>query len=133
MENENFSERPVSVFRNSPDDSYAFYSDPYVPRLRSRAEGCDRLGNPDRVYSSPLAATFWHNTLDGDAAMKIIHPLTSRMAPIQHVLRDLASQENCDGDPYDQMYQAAAYIDDLETRLQFLREKYNPLTGEVCV
>lgn len=55
--------------------------------------------------------------------MKVIHPLTSRLAPIQHVLRDLASQENCDGEPYDQMIQAADYIDDLEMRMEFLREQ----------
>lgn len=55
--------------------------------------------------------------------MKVIHPLHGSMYPIQRVLRDLASQENCDGDPYDQMIQAADYIDDLETRLEFLRGK----------
>lgn len=55
--------------------------------------------------------------------MKVIHPLTRRMASIQHVLRDLASQENCDGDPYDQMIKAAEHIDDLESRLDFYREQ----------
>lgn len=65
--------------------------------------------------------------------MKVIHPIKNGMWPIQMVLRDLANQENCDGEPYDQMYQAADYIDDLETRLEFFREKYNRLAGEFCV
>lgn len=65
--------------------------------------------------------------------MKVIHPIKNGMFPIQTVLRDLANQENCDGDPYDQMYQAADYIDDLETRLEFFREKYNQLAGEFNV
>lgn len=55
--------------------------------------------------------------------MKVIHPNRNGMFPIQYVLRDLASQELCDGDPYDQMIQAADYIDDLEMRLEFLREQ----------
>lgn len=55
--------------------------------------------------------------------MKVIHPLRNGMFPIQYVLRDLASQELCDGDPYDQMIQAADYIDDLEMRMEFLREQ----------
>lgn len=55
--------------------------------------------------------------------MKVIHPIRNGMFPIQYVLRDLASQELCDGDPYDQMIQAADYIDDLEMRLEFLREQ----------
>lgn len=45
------------------------------------------------------------------------------MYPIQYVLRDLANEENCDWVPYDQMIQAADYIDDLETRLEFLRQQ----------
>lgn len=61
--------------------------------------------------------------------MKVVNPLNSCMQPIQLVLRDLANQENCDGEPYDQMYQAADYIDDLETRLEFLREKLK-IAGE---
>lgn len=65
--------------------------------------------------------------------MKVIHPIRNGMHPIQYVLRDLASQEHCDGEPYDQMVQAADYIDDLETRLEFFREKYNRLAGEFCV
>lgn len=67
------------------------------------------------------------------AVMKVIHPIKNGMYPIQMVLRDLASQENCDGEPYDQMIQAADHIDDLEVRLEFFREKYNRLVGEFCV
>lgn len=55
--------------------------------------------------------------------MKVIHPIRNGMFPIQYVLRDLANQELCDGDPYDQMIQAADYIDDLEARLEFYREQ----------
>jgi hypothetical protein len=46
----------------------------------------------------------------------IMNPLspTGVKQPIQSVLRALASQENCDGDPYDQMIEAAGYIDQLE-------------------
>jgi len=40
----------------------------------------------------------------------IEHPLTGKEAPIYQVLHDLAAQENCDGDPYDQMVQAAEAI-----------------------
>ena len=44
---------------------------------------------------------------------KIKHPLTGKMTPITTVLKDLAGQENCDGEPYDQMMEAAHYIDKL--------------------
>lgn len=45
---------------------------------------------------------------------KIQHPLRPGLYSIQQVLRDLAAQENCDGEPYDQMMLAASYIDMLE-------------------
>jgi hypothetical protein len=51
----------------------------------------------------------------------IVDPLLteySRLAPIQSVLQHLASQENCDGEPYDQMVSAADYIDELEEALE---------------
>ena len=38
--------------------------------------------------------------------------------PIQSVLRILASQEGCDGAPWDQMIQAADYIDELRKDLK---------------
>lgn len=47
--------------------------------------------------------------------MKIDNPLNPGVKqPIQTVLRLLAAQENCDGEPYDQLIQAADYIDLLE-------------------
>jgi len=36
------------------------------------------------------------------------------LQPIEDVLRILASQEGCDGEPYDQMIQAADYIKHLK-------------------
>ncbi len=50
--------------------------------------------------------------------MKLLHPLTGRDAPIQQVLRDLAAQEGCDGEPYDECVEAAHYIDTLENQLR---------------
>ena len=48
--------------------------------------------------------------------MKINNPLhpTGDKEHVATVLRTLASQENCDGEPYDQMIEAAEYIDKLE-------------------
>jgi len=48
--------------------------------------------------------------------MMVVDPLSStgKLVPIQEVLRSLAAQEGCDGEPYDQMMQAADRIDDLE-------------------
>jgi hypothetical protein len=55
----------------------------------------------------------------------IVNPLSpSRvLEPIQTVLRVLASQNNCDGDPYDQMIEAANYIDRLEEIIDMEKEK----------
>ena len=50
--------------------------------------------------------------------MQIKHPLTGRNAPIVQVLRDIAAQEGCDGDPYDECVAAADYITPLEERLR---------------
>lgn len=50
------------------------------------------------------------------------HPLTGREAPIQQVLRDLASQEGCDGEPYDECIEAARYIDELENKLRLAQD-----------
>lgn len=45
------------------------------------------------------------------------HPLhQGKEYPTTTVLRDLASQENCDGTPYDQMIEAADQIDRLTER-----------------
>lgn len=38
-------------------------------------------------------------------------------APIRTRLRDLASQEGCDGEPYDTMQEAAEYIERIELEL----------------
>ena len=42
-----------------------------------------------------------------------------RRYPIATVLNRLASQENCDGEPHDQMVQAADYINELEAATQW--------------
>lgn len=48
--------------------------------------------------------------------MKILDPLDVRdqRRDIASVLMGIASQENCDGEPYDQMAEAAEYIRRLE-------------------
>ena len=46
--------------------------------------------------------------------LKIMHPLRDKQYRIQTVLGDLAAQENCDGVPYDQMVEAASYINKIE-------------------
>ena len=50
----------------------------------------------------------------------IVNPLSvgKKKEPIQSVLRALAGQNNCDGEPYDQMQEAADYIDKLEKKLR---------------
>ena len=54
--------------------------------------------------------------------MKIDNPLSFKQAKIQSVLKQLAAQENCDGEPYDQMVLAAEYIDKLEARVAFYEQ-----------
>jgi len=50
--------------------------------------------------------------------MEIKHPLKfNKLYPIQEVLVDLASRENCDGESYDQMMEASEYISELEKNL----------------
>lgn len=55
----------------------------------------------------------------------IVNPLSPSgvTQPIQTVLRVLASQNNCDGDPYDQMMEAANYIDELEEYIDMEKTK----------
>lgn len=58
----------------------------------------------------------------------IQHPLRqsfNQYYPVQTVLRDLASQENCNGEPYDQMITAAEYIDELERLLMERTDELN--------
>lgn len=42
-----------------------------------------------------------------------MHPGYKKLYPIQTVLRDLASQEGCDGEPYDAMVTTAALIEQM--------------------
>ena len=58
----------------------------------------------------------------------IMHPGYGRMQPVTAVLDDLASQENCDGEPYDQMIQASQIIVALARRV---RELENDLGAAV--
>lgn len=57
--------------------------------------------------------------------MKIINPLSVKkeLMDIQDVLITLASQNNCDGYPYDQMMVAAEYITTIEQRAKALEEE----------
>lgn len=50
-----------------------------------------------------------------------MHPGYRKPYPIQTVLRDLASQEGCDGEPYDAMVFAADLIDALQREIDALR------------
>lgn len=55
--------------------------------------------------------------------MEIKHPLKwNELYPIQVVLQDLASQEGCDGEPYDQIMEASEYISELEKKLEEIVE-----------
>jgi len=45
-----------------------------------------------------------------------------KMIPISDVLAALASQENCDGEPWDEMQEAAEYIDFLETIVNYVEQ-----------
>ena len=53
--------------------------------------------------------------------MKIINPLTGNEESIVSVLRSLAGQDGCDGEPYDQMQIAAEYIEQLELKVKTLK------------
>jgi hypothetical protein len=57
----------------------------------------------------------------------IVNPLTGRYEPISSVLAQLASQENCDGEPYDQMMDAAEYIEELVQELDYIKGKLNEI------
>jgi len=54
--------------------------------------------------------------------MQIMNPLTGKMGNIPTVLKMLASQEGCDGEPYDQMQQAAEHIEHIEYIDEFKNE-----------
>ena len=53
---------------------------------------------------------------------KIRNPLTGRRSDIVVVLTMLCAQDGCDGEPYDQMMEAAEYISDLRGHISELRE-----------
>jgi len=54
-----------------------------------------------------------------------------KMKQLWVVLSDLASQEGCDGSPYDEMMIASEYIEELEKRFNDLSEALSPfLTSE---
>ena len=64
------------------------------------------------------------NQWGGEVKPKLIYdPLMGKEMEITGVLVRLASQENCDGDPYDQMMEAARYIEELEAIVVHLRAK----------
>ena len=58
------------------------------------------------------------------------HPLSLSTKPykIQTVLRDLAAQENMEGDPYDQIQEASNYIDELEGYINYLLAAFSNTT-----
>ena len=64
--------------------------------------------------------------------MKLIHdPLMGKDMEIKGVLIRLASQENMDGEPYDQLMEAARYIKQLEDRVVLLEVTVRELGGEL--
>lgn len=61
--------------------------------------------------------------------MNYIHPGYKKPYPIDTVLRDLASQEGCDGEPYDVMIAAAGEIARLTAELTALRAGQDALVA----
>lgn len=62
--------------------------------------------------------------------MYYLHPGYKKLYPIQTVLRDLASQEGCDGEPYDAMIFAAQEIDRLHKTLEKMKMQAVRVRGE---
>ena len=62
---------------------------------------------------------------------QIYDPLMGRDMEIKGVLIRLASQENMDGEPFDQLIEAARYIKQLEDRIGLLEVTVRDLGGEV--
>lgn len=52
----------------------------------------------------------------------MINPLTGKDEPVRAVLRSMAGQEGHDGEPYDQMQEAADYIEKLESALNNIHD-----------
>ena len=61
---------------------------------------------------------------------QIYDPLMGRDMEIKGVLIRLASQENMDGEPFDQLMEAARYIKQLEDRIGLLEVTVRDLGGE---
>ena len=61
---------------------------------------------------------------------QIYDPLMGRGMEIKGVLIRLASQENMDGEPFDQLMEAARYIKQLEDRIGLLEVTVRDLGGE---
>lgn len=63
---------------------------------------------------------------------RIVDPLspTEEERGIVDVLRGLAAQENCDGEPYDQMQMAADYIQELHDNLVAAERKLEAVEEE---
>ena len=61
---------------------------------------------------------------------QIYDPLMGRDMEIKGVLIRLASQENMDGEPFDQLMEAARYIKQLEDRISLLEVVVRELGGE---
>ena len=70
--------------------------------------------------------------MGGEVIKKQIYdPLMGRDMEIKGVLIRLASQENMDGEPFDQLIEAARYIKQLEDRIGLLEVTVRDLGGEV--
>ena len=70
--------------------------------------------------------------MGGEVIKKQIYdPLMGRDMEIKGVLIRLASQENMDGEPFDQLMEAARYIKQLEDRISLLEVVVRELGGEV--
>lgn len=53
------------------------------------------------------------------------HPnsIVNRLYPVEAVLQDLAAQEGCDGEPYDEMQEASTYITELNDYIDHLEKE----------
>ncbi len=115
------------------EDFVADFASAKIDALRyQRAYGESPEDEPDPVVD---AETVWAWQADAKTALAALepvaqpepgliatypHPGYGKLYPIQTVLRDLASQEGCDGEPYDAMMFAAKTIDDMRADRQAL-------------
>ena len=63
----------------------------------------------------------------------MINPLTNKDEKITSVLRSLVSQENCDGEPYDQMMAAAQHIDALNEALSWALDYIDAIPKDIVL